>query len=233
MQNILITRQPDQAVDFVNLLSINDCKPFILPMIETIPVPHKIKTSNYDYIVFTSMNAVRYFIKYYGKYTFKKVIAIGEKTSLYLKQFNIKADIIPKIFSAKGIIEILEHQLLNSKTFFIPGPRSRSELLSNFLIEQGAMVDEPIIYETKPVLYKKNEIELFLKKNMIDIITFASPSAAEAFLSQIEIIPDNIKFVSIGTTTFDYLQERGINSIFPNDFTVEGMVEIISKKYKD
>lgn len=232
MKNVLITRQPNQAVDFINLLSHNGFNPFILPMIETIPIKHVPDQQSYDYIIFTSMNSIRYFMKHYKDYSFKKIISIGDMTSKYLKQFDLNANYTPKTYSAQGLVELLKEMPIASKRFFIPGPKKRNKLLGTYLIENGAHVDEPIIYETKPVLYKKGEIEFFLTKHMIDVITFASPSSAEAFISQIEVTPDNIEFISIGTTTYSYLKEKNIQSIYPEDFTIEGIMDIIMQKFK-
>lgn len=232
MKNILITRQPSQAVHFINLLSQKGYHPFLMPMIETVPIQHNIAATHFDYVVFSSENSVKYFVEYFNTYTFKHIIAIGDKTADYLKQFDIIADIIPPTFSAEGLIETLKSQSISSKSFFIPGPKKRSDKLSRFLKQQEAVVSSPNIYETKPVLYSAGEIEFFLTKHMIDIITFASPSSAESFFSQATVIPDAIQYVSIGKTTYEFLNDRRIPSLYPENYTVEGMTNLIADTFK-
>ena len=64
-----------------------------------------------------------------------------------------------------------------------------------------------------------------LKK--IDTVTFCSPSAAKSFLRQFNGDKSLLDIVSIGTTTALFLDKQGVISRYPENFTVESMVEII------
>jgi uroporphyrinogen-III synthase len=229
LKKVLITRQPNQSQEFINLLSKSNHFPFLLPMIETLSVKFDSEKKEYDYIVFSSVNAVRYFIESFNEYNFNKIIAIGETTAKYLEQFEIIPDLVPYEYSSEGLIEELKDKDLKNKSFFIPGPKKKSDRLSNFLLKKEAIVDEIVIYETKPVIYKSNYIDEFIKENNINFITFTSPSSAESFLSQINTLPSNISFISIGKITYEFLRERRIDSYYPTKYTIKEMVNLINK----
>ena len=63
--------------------------------------------------------------------------------------------------------------------------------------------------------------------NKIDIVTFCSPRAAKSYLKHYNGDKTLLDIVSIGTTTALFLDKQGITSRYPDNFTVEAMVEII------
>lgn len=231
MKNVLITRQAEQSVEFVNLLSFNGFYPFILPLIQTIPVKFNTKYKNYDFIVFPSVNSVKYFFQNKNDIKFKYVVAVGKKTSEYLQSMNIKVDFIPEKYSAKGMIELFKNKDIENNTFLLPGPEKRKNEFYEFLSKNKIYAELLTVYKTIKVQYDTGYIDNFIKENKIEIITFASPSAAESFFMQIINKNLNVQYISIGTTTYDYLIKIGIDSIHPEHFTVNSMVKLIKEKF--
>ena len=75
--------------------------------------------------------------------------------------------------------------------------------------------------------YPEGYVDNFISENKIDTVTFCSPSPAKSFLRQFNGDKSLLDIVSIGTTTAHFLDKQGIVSRYPENFTVESMVEII------
>lgn len=229
IEKVLITRQPEQSVEFVNLLSSRGLYPFLLPMIETVPVECEIKNKAFDYLIFTSSNAFHYFKKYINSVKYGKIAAVGKKTADAIERGGFAVNLIPEDYSGEGLVKKFMNKEINGMKFLIPGPRKTGNTLKNFLISKKAIVETPVVYETLKVDYPEGYIPEFIENNYIDCITFASPSAARSFLSQTKIPGSIKKTVVIGKTTYNYLQENGITSVYPKKYTVKDMVELICK----
>jgi len=231
MKNILITRQVEQSVDFVNLLSKNLFYSFLLPMIETIGVDFITKKQVYDYIIFTSTNAVKFFFLK-SKSKGIRYIAVGSTTAKYLENLGINAFTPKGEFSAEGLIEYFKDIDIKDANILIPTPEKHSDLLKNFLISNGALVETVVVYKTDEIKYPSGYLNNFLIENNIDTVTFASPSAAKSFFSNAEINKDiyNLNYISIGKTTYNFLKEHfNIQSQYPNKYTAEGIVELLKE----
>ncbi len=108
-----------------------------------------------------------------------------------------------------------------------PGAEQRLELPVKQLYEMGAELITPAVYETTFAEYPDGYVDNFIVDNKIDTVTFCSPSAAKSFLRQFNGDKSLLDIVSIGTTTALFLDKQGITSRYPENFTVESMVEII------
>ncbi|UOD34707.1 uroporphyrinogen-III synthase [Deferribacteraceae bacterium V6Fe1] len=230
MKNILVTRQAEQSVDFINLLSKNLFYPFLLPMIETIGVDFVTKKQVYDYIIFSSTNAAKFFFLK-SKAKGVKYIAVGSSTAKYLDTFGVNAFTPKDEFSAEGLIEYFRDIDIKDANILIPTPEKHSDSLKNFLVSNGALVETVVVYKTDEVKYPTGHLNNFLLENNIDTVTFASPSAAKSFFSNAEKNKDiyNLKYISIGKTTYSFLKENyNIQSHYPDKYTVEGIVELLN-----
>lgn len=225
--NVLVTRRKEQSDEFIKILEEKGHSAFSLPMIQICKTNEKPSSKIYDYTVITSVNSAKYSLEFLKNINHGKIAAVGSKTASFLEKNGFKADIIPEEFSAEGLIKSLLPFDLIKKSFLLPGPEDRSDLLPSFLLMSGACVEILNLYKTSPVIYEKNEINSFLKINKIDIITFASPSSADAFLSQGGDLA-NYMIIAIGKPTSDFLESKGINSVYPKNYTIEAMAELIN-----
>ena len=213
-----------------------------IPTIETVPLPlgaeekTKIKYFNdYDYLIFTSANAVKYFIANVGKKNFIPasnllIAATGEKTALELTKLGIKVKIIPAQFSAGGLLEVLPVKLAGKK-FLIPGSKISRATLRNGLARRGAIVDFVPVYDTKTREKAKKELEKFSGKKF-DAFVFTSPSSIKGFLEILKIENPADYFssaiiVPIGDVTAESLKNKGLTpSAIPESFTVNAALEL-------
>jgi|DewCreStandDraft_4_1066084.scaffolds.fasta_scaffold09497_4 uroporphyrinogen III methyltransferase/synthase len=169
--------------------------------------PKKIKNINlikyYDYIIFTSKHAVKYFFSniFNNKNDSRflneiKILSIGKTTSDELKKYGIISDLQAKKESAEGLIELIKKNKIKRKKFLIPC----SNLSDNFLVENlrkiGNSADKIIIYNNIPA---KEVVKYDLNK--IDKIIFTSPSTVKNFIKIYKKIPKHCQIITPGKTT--------------------------------
>jgi len=224
--NILVTRESEKYQVFAEKLEAVGLTPFSLPMIECVPVV-AIISGSYDYGVFTSLNSVKYFAPYKDRVELKKIVAVGSATAAALVDIGFSADIVPDEYSAEGMKKTFESIDVEGKKFLFAGAESRAGDFHLYLRDRGADVDLITIYRTQPVEYPRQYIERYLAANRINIVTFASPSAVRAMLSNVENISQQI--VCIGKTTADEVRKFGYDSRHPEDFSLDWMVKLIKE----
>lgn len=233
-KTVLITRSKEQSADFIELLQNNSFEVIMLPLIEFQSINifllkslFNIKLS-FNWIIFTSHNAVNYFFKTISPKNIKgiKVAAVGKKTAESLSNFGVKTDFIPSDFTAETLGN--EIPVLPNEKVFIP----HSALSTNNLVEQlnnkNALVETLAIYDNQLVSYSPAELSKILDKP-IDIVTFTSGSCVKAYINNNIHLP-NAKIICIGPSTAKVLVENKLEvTAIPNEFTIEGMVEEIKK----
>lgn len=224
--NVLITREKEKYQKFADKLTAFGLTPFSLPMIECEPVP-AIISGAYDYGVFTSLNAVKFFEQYKDKVSFEKVAAVGPATAEALLEIGIKTDIVPGEASSDGLKAYFSNTDVVNKKFLFPGAKKRAGDFHIWLAEQGAAVDSVTIYRTKPALYPAGYIDKFLNENSINVVTFASPSAAKAMLENTHEM--TVQIVCIGRTTAEAVRKLGYDARYPDDFSLDWMVKLIKE----
>jgi uroporphyrinogen-III synthase len=232
---VLVTRQIEQSVEFINKLSFNRFYPFVIPMIKTVPVQLQQTDITYDFIIITSTNTCECLRPYLDNLKYKRAIAVGEKTRIAMEMAGFRDVEVPGLFSQKGIIEYLSGEEIKNKTFLLPGAMERPDDLIKFLMEHGGKVEAQTVYITEKVCYENGYLVDFLNQIHIDAVTFFSPSAAKSFFSQITF--SDIRkipiFVSIGPSTSDYLLSIGINSVCPKtNFTADGVIDLLIDIFK-
>lgn len=234
--NILITRPIEQSISFVNKLSKNKFYPFLLPLIDISPLAFHLDDYNFDYIIFTSQNTCKFFIDYLKNFDLEKtnIVAIGTKTSDYLKTKGIKVDLIPNEYSTEGLKELFIKHNIKNKKILIPGSSIRERNFEHFCKVNNNYVTTIDIYATKPIMYEHKYIDNFISEHAIDVITLFSPSAAQALFDQFNYLStSSITYICIGNKTAKYLEEKKINSLFPNEFTEDGVLDILIKLKKE
>ena len=202
------------------------------PLIETVEKISKEEQTylrnltNYQWLIFTSQNAVSSFMAKCLRHHIHlpksiKVAAVGKKTAELLKQYHIEIHFMPSIFSADVFVK--EFQLAaDEKVLFVKGSLAKNT------IHEGTGADEWIVYETQPC---ERYIQPFidsLKMEKQPIVLFASPSAVEVFAKHISPIISwaKVKCASIGHVTTAALATYGVTPIVqPKIYTMQAVIE--------
>src|SRR6185369_11571511 len=117
-RRIIVTRAADQAGEFSTMLSDQGATVLECPTIKLVEPDSWLELdtaicdlARYDWIIFTSANAVRYFFirlnflgldsRALGR---SKVCAVGPKTADSIGSYGIRPDLIPADYKAEGVV---------------------------------------------------------------------------------------------------------------------------------
>ncbi len=250
---ILITRREAEAAEFKSALASVEADIVYFPALKMKELENDAvremfeNVESFDFIVFTSANAVKYFLKLKEKYSAKinlrkiSVACTGKKTAEYCLSQNIRVDVLPNNYSAAGLLEFFEANKINGKRFLIPCSSLAREELPEGLKRLGAFVEKTPIYEVglpeAPEI--KGAIECVVEKKP-DIFAFTSPSSFMNFLKLLNIENSKKYFLAstiaaIGSTTQKAIEKQGLKvDIVPLQFTLEQLgktiVEYLNQK---
>ena len=214
MKNILITREEKLDNKLEKIAKEKDLNIIYCPLIKTTKIEfNPPDLDKYDYLIITSKNAVKYFLKStpLEKILHKKVIAVGEKTKKYLKNLGFNEIITPEISSAVGVEKLIQGKQFKDKKFLFIRAEKGQEIKNKNL-------DLLIVYKTifnKPENYK--ECSKLLIKGKIDYVIFSSPSTFYSFMENFkncEKLLNNTKIITIGNTTKKAVESKGFNVYF-------------------
>jgi len=195
---VLVTRGRAPVNYLSEMLSEEGAEVFEIPTIEINPLPlsqagkkHLREIPSYDWLVFTSSNAVEIFmshlfklkkdIRHFGKI---KTACVGGGTAKTLRGFGIRADLIPGDYKQEGLVSSFRNVDLRGKKVLLARAKEGREVLLDFLKKKKAIIDPWPLYENKvPVGISARLRALFLKEGGVDLATFASSSAVDHFYS--------------------------------------------------
>ncbi len=251
-KKIVVTRAREQASDLVTCLNQLGADVLECPTIKVVPVeniqPLKTAISNlseYDWLVFTSVNAVKIFFDVLFEEGLDaralghlQTATIGPATASGLLKFGIKTDIIPDSYQAESILEAFSRQHLSGKKILLPRADGARPVLPVELRNSGALVDEIIVYQACQDMENVEFLIDGLKNNTIDMVTFTSSSTVKNFK---RILPEdivcsfmkNVTVACIGPITATTAMEMGFKpGIVAETFTIPGLCESIVDYYK-
>jgi uroporphyrinogen-III synthase len=239
MKRILITRPRAQADDFAEKLRKAGFEPIFFPVIEIQPIENNIaleralsKLECYDWLVFTSVNAVDVVFGQMQDITLPQVAAIGPKTAEALKARGVPPDFVPQEYVAESILPGLGD--LRGKWVLLPRAEIARKALPEAICEAGGIPHEIAVYKTLPA--QLNPEGLAALRSGVDIVTFTSPSTVQNFVAIVRqngldplALPGSPMFACIGPITEQAAREEGFaNLVTAREYTTEGLIEVIS-----
>jgi uroporphyrinogen III methyltransferase/synthase len=248
-KRILITRAIEQTEELSNLLGDFGAAVITFPTIAIAPpgdwqrLDKAIKElDTYDWIIFTSVNGVRFFterLKEKGVDTTvlggKKLCAIGPRTQAELEKMGLVVLFRPAEYRAEAVAEGLRSHGVQGKKILLPRAREARRLLPDALREAGALVDEVEAYQTvKPAKSQGREaLEANLKRG-IDVVVFTSPSTVRNFMGVLsdKTALKGVKVAVIGPVTGETARNYGLeSSISPSEYTIPSLVQAIVEHF--
>ncbi len=232
---ILITRQREQSADLVRAVEERGGHAIVVPMIRVVcpeewsACDRAIDTlGTYDAAVFTSPNAVLWFLRRLGERSApqsglkrKTIYAVGPSTRAALEREGIGVAGIPEEANGEALAELLKDQIVAGQRILFPrGDLAREEVLRG-LEAAGATVDAPVVYRTVPPdpADARTLAELTANRSY-GAAVFASPSAVRNFA--VTVPPallrrshPTVRSVAAGRTTADLMRQIG--------YTVDGV----------
>ena len=240
-KRILVTRARAQASEFADLLEANGAAVIQFPTIRIQPIENVDISApdKYDWVIFTSVNAVEIFYERLRKkgwdvraFGGSKICAVGPKTIETLNDIGILPDFVPT--HSRGGAIAAEIGDVNGKKILLPRAKIATADLPNGLRERGAHVDDVPLYDTVKVASENREtIEIDLLEGRIDFVTFTSSSTVTNFLEMFPAhIPTallaNVKVAVIGSTTQKTAVKCGVHvDVVAKEASIESLAEAI------
>ena len=252
----LITRTRSQSSYLSGLMSEEGAEVIEVPTIDIHPLPMDAaakervrRLSEYDWVVFTSSNAVNIFM-YNLKQAHKnnldlaelKVACVGESTAKVLLEYGVKADLVPKDYKQEGLVSAFQKFPLKGQRVLLARAQKGRDLLMNFLKKKGALVDFWPLYENKiPPGTKERLYRLFKEEGGVDILIFASSSSADNFYGLFNPAErrrwlKNIPVATIGPVTAASVKKWGGKvAVMPKKYTMPDLIQGLgqwAKRYR-
>lgn len=239
---ILITRGKEQANLFKASIEQYGGIPIIVPLLD-FQLPTNMaevragirQLSNYDWLILTSQNGVRFFFELVERYgiadSLPKIAVIGTKTEKTLLEYGYKADFIPHQFVAESFVEEFMPLVdAGSHVLFAKGNLART-IIADEMNKAGVNCDEIIIYETVLPQESVQKLVYVIQAREVDVIMFTSPSTIHHFMQiveQYELHPllESLIIACIGPITKETaLQYQLKVDICPSEYTTEAMLQ--------
>ncbi len=190
-KRIGITRPAAQAAPTVEAAVELGAQPILMPTIEITPPDNwdavddtLARLSEFDWLVFTSANGVRFFfsrllqqvgdVRLLGHL---KLATIGLATAEALGDYHLRSDIVPAQYRAEALAEELKPHVSGKRVLWARADRGR-DVLPQQLAAAGADLCETTVYCNRDVPSWPPDVTSTLQSGDIDWICLSSPSIA-------------------------------------------------------
>ncbi|MDF1590563.1 MAG: uroporphyrinogen-III C-methyltransferase [Desulfobacterales bacterium] len=250
-KKIVVTRAREQASDLVKELSELGADCLEYPTIKVAAPDDRAlldsaieNLSAYDWLVFTSVNAVDFFFKrLFEKNKDVRALGrlqtatIGPATEGRLFSFGIKSDIVPQDYRAESVVAAFAAIDVKNKKMLLPRAKEARPVLPAELEKMGAVVDDIPVYCTLAVSDNAERLIQLLEDKEVDLITFTSSSTAKNFKSllpqeKFKSLLKDVAVASIGPITSETAQKLGFKvHITAEDYTIPGLCQAIQEYF--
>ncbi|MFF0010922.1 uroporphyrinogen-III synthase [Streptomyces sp. NPDC005374] len=227
---VLVPRTKEQSASLSDQLRSYGAVPYEVPTIAVEPprTPQQMEravkglvTGRYEWIAFTSVNAVKAVREKFEEYGLDarafagiKVAAVGEQTAKALVAFGVKPDLVPSgEQSAAGLLEDwppYDPVFDPIDRVFLPRADIATETLVAGLIELGWEVDDVTAYRTVRASPPPAETREAIKGGGFDAVLFTSSSTVRNLVG-IAGKPHNVTVIAcIGPATAKTAEEHGL-----------------------
>ncbi len=254
-KRVLVTRPREQAAELVDLLESMGAEAVEAPMIRILP-PEDFSSldaacqriASFDWIVFSSANAVEIFIRRLlatphdlRELKGVKLCAVGLATAARLGRYGLKVDLTPAEFRGEALARAISDTAdVRGLRFLLPRADIGREIVAEELRMRGADVTEVVAYRTVVEPEREGEPDIYgmLLERRIDVVTFTSPSAVRSFVNALGAEPaaDLLRttvVASIGPVTAEAATRCNIQTtVMPPQYTVPMLVEAIVQHFQ-
>lgn len=245
-QQVLITRKEDSQGNLSALLQQQGADLVHAPVLRFDP-PISWESfddclrasSRFDWVVFTSANAVKFCLE--RVFAVKKdvrcfggmrIACVGPATAAALKDYGLVADLVPKQFQGEGLIEAFSSTPLQNCQVWFPRAEKVRGNLAHALSQMGAQVHSSMVYRTACPETLPKAVLSQLQENIPDWVTFTSSSTVRNLF---QLLPESVKLkwkaapprmACIGEITALTLKEYGWQAtVIPQQQDLPGLVQ--------
>ncbi|MEW9095186.1 MAG: uroporphyrinogen-III C-methyltransferase [Clostridiaceae bacterium] len=231
-KNICVTRSKEQAGELIEKLRDLGAQTIEINAIKIVNTGENLKSymdklSQYDFILFTSVNGVNIFFDYliekeYDIRNLKgKFAAIGPATEKSLIKRGIKPEIVAEEFVAEDLFNKIKPHVKEGDKILLPRSAQAREYLVEALTEEKTLVDEVTTYKIAKGDLPEGEIF-----NNVNIVLFTSPSIVRNMIDMVGLEAIKSKeCLAIGPITSKELQKHGIEHTVCDEYSNEGIIK--------
>ena len=249
-KRVLVTRTRSQASALSELLSDRGAQAIEAPTIEVRP-PDDYgalddalrRLASYDWVVFTSANAVQAVFGRLGDlgldaraFGTAEVAAIGSATAASLRGHGLSTDLRPDAFVSEALLEGLRSRGVDGKRVLLPRADIAPGTLAQGLSALGAVVEEVTAYRTLSAEGCGERIREALSEG-IDIATFTSSSTVRNLVRAMGGDPKPLSgaiVACIGPVTVATARGLGLKvDIVAGEHTVDGLVDALEAYFRE
>jgi uroporphyrinogen III methyltransferase/synthase len=244
-RRVLVTRAPEQAGELVSALAQAGAEAVVAPLVRLAAVEDPAaldaaldRLGDYDAIVFTSANAVRFTAMRAAQRGralaagAARVVCVGPATAQAALDAGLPVHLAPPArYDAEGVLaELLAQNNVRGRRFLIPRSDLARDVLPGGLRAAGAEVDAVVAYRNVPAEVDTAWLCDELVRGRLDALTFASPSAARRFCALLDAgareAAARCTVAAIGPVTARALAAAGLPAqVVAHSATAAGLVE--------
>ena len=250
-KRVVITRAARQSVELVENLGKLGAVPILLPLV-AFSAPENFgpldaaldRLEQFDWIIFTSENAVRAVVKRAGvRGNLRNVAgrrsraaAVGPTTATAAERAGFFVDYQAQTHSGAALANELGEKL-RGQTVFLPRSDRANPDLPQLLRNYGAAVTEVIAYRTvTPVNLDQEKIAAIMNVE-VEAILFFSPTAVEHFVGivgreKLRDLQNRVAITAVGPITANALRQSGVDTLLvAEDTTADAVIAALEKHF--
>ncbi len=238
---ILLTRTEEQAASTVRLLREHHAQPLVWSAIsvQKIAISGTIdELSSYDWVLFTSANAVRFFeealrsdARSFSSFRRARFGAIGKRTAQALEQLGKKVDLVAEQFVAESFVARILSVGRSGDRVLLPRARVAREVIPEALTAAGFLVQVLPIYETGPG-DPPDALHALLAKGL-DGACFSSSSTVTSFVDAGVTLSSSTVLASIGPVTAATMRAHHLPpTVVAEVHTMEALIDALERYFR-
>jgi uroporphyrinogen III methyltransferase/synthase len=242
-KRVLVTRSAEQAGELAALVRGAGGVPVLFPTIrlvppeDTAPLDREIgRLASFDWILFTSANAARFFRERAARLGLSawpagvRAASVGPGTTRVLESLGVPVRLTAETHTGEGLAGALKPHGVAGKRFLLPRAEEGRETLPELLARDGGEVVAVVAYRNG-LAERDDATAGEIVARPPDVCTFASPSAFRNLFALLgeerarEMLGKS-RIAVIGEVTRRAVEEREIRvDIVPETYTLKGMVD--------
>ncbi len=218
---VVVTRAAHQAAEWVKTFEAAGAAVVALPLIEVAAVDETeplaraaARVVSFDWLVFTSANAVRAFLEMVSPADLPPVATVGPSTSGALRAYGVEPRIEAETPRAVGLADALEPEIGSGCRILVPQAEDARPDLVEGLRAHGAEVRPVVAYRKRLPDDSRELAGRLFADSPLGWVTFTSPRIVRHFVDVVEPSwtrrRDELLAASIGPVTSEELRRQGV-----------------------
>jgi uroporphyrinogen III methyltransferase/synthase len=238
-RTVVVTRAREQASTLTGRLQALGAAVIEVPAIELIEpadggtalAAAAATVGTYDWVVFTSSNAVDRFLRLLRDaraFGGSRVAAIGPGTAAALSAWRVQADLVPERAVGEGLLEAFPPPPGGGGRVLLPRAAVARDVLPDGLRTAGWVVDVVEAYRTVPAV---PSVDVIAAAKQADAITFTSASTVMRFVEAAgrDAVPPVV--VCIGPITAEAARTAGLAvDVVADEHSIDGLIAALTRR---